>query len=61
MVTDLKDKHNISMLSFLHGSSFIFQYFSYSRVRLKAVEVDVKMLGIWTGMKISNIVILLPS
>lgn len=39
------------MLRFLHGSSFIFQYFSNSRVRLKAVEADVKVLSIWTGMK----------
>lgn len=49
------------MLNFLHCSSFMFQYFSDSRVRLKAVEADVKVLGIWTGMKINNIVIFLPS
>lgn len=49
------------MLRFLHGSPFIFRHFSDSRVRLKAVEADVEVLGIWTGMKINNVVILLSS
>lgn len=44
------------MLRFLHSFSFIFQHFSNSRIRLKTVEGDVKVLGIWTGMKINNIV-----
>lgn len=46
------------MLGFLHGSSFILQHFLDSRVRLKAVEADVEVLGIWTGGKINNVVIL---
>lgn len=49
------------MLRFLHSFSFTFQHFSNSRIRLKTVEGDVKVLGIWTGMKINNIVILLFS
>jgi len=38
-------RHNISILSFLHSSPFVFQYCSDSRVRLKALEADEKVLG----------------
>lgn len=41
----LRIRHNITMLSFLHSSPFIFQYCSDSRVRLKALEADEKVLG----------------
>lgn len=40
----LRIRHNISMLSFLHSSSFIFQYCSDSRVRLNVLEADEKVL-----------------